>query len=77
MGILSSGYKRKKPLSAAVYFDKQRTRVTHKSDVFLRQSTMCINTSSSSHRSGGHHSGGGGHHSSSHSSHGGGGGRRR
>ena len=78
MSILSSGYKRKKPLSAAVYFDKQRTRVTHKSDVFLRQSTMCINTSSSSsHRSGGHHSGGGGHHSSSHSSHGGGGGRRR
>lgn len=78
MGILSSGYKRKKPLSAAVYFDKQRTRVTHKSDVFLRQSTTCINTSSSSsHRSGGHHSGGGGHHSSSHSSHGGGGGRRR
>ena len=77
MCILSSGYKRKKPLSAAVYFDKQRTRVTHKSDVFLRQSTMCINTSSSSHRSGGHHSGGGGHHSSSHSSHGGGGGRRR
>lgn len=80
MCFLSAGYKRKKPVSAAVYCDAQRTRITGRSDVFLRQFTTCISTSShhsSGHHSsvGGHHSGGGGHHSSRRS--GGGRGRRR
>lgn len=75
---LSMGYKKKKPVNAAVYCDAQRTRITHRSDVFVRQFTTRVSTSSSGGgRSGGHHSGGGGHHSRSHSSHGGGGGRRR
>lgn len=78
MKCISMGYKKKKTVSAAVYCDAQRTRITGRSDVFLRQFTTCISTSSrSGGRSGGHHSGGGGHHSRSHSSHGGGGGRRR
>ena len=79
MKCISMGYKRKKPVSAAVYCDAQRTRITCRSDVFLRQFTTRISTSSrhssGHHSSGGHHSGGGGHHSSRRS--GGGRGRRR
>ena len=75
VSIVTAGYKRKKAVSTAVYLAPQHTRITHRSDVYLREFTTCVSSSSSGH--GGGHSGGGGHHSSSHSSHGGGGGRRR
>lgn len=75
VGIITGGYKRKKTVSAAVYLAPQHTRITHRSDVYLREFTTCVSSSSSGHSSGGHHSGGGGHHSSRRS--GGGRGRRR
>ncbi|MDE6031146.1 MAG: hypothetical protein K2G32_05945, partial [Oscillospiraceae bacterium] len=59
---VSKGYTKKASLSAVNYLDKNRTTLTRKTDVFVREYTRTYTNSSSS--SGGH-SGGGGH--SSHS----------
>ena len=61
----AKGYKHKKPISASVYLDGGRTKITRQVDTFIREYTTSYTTSSSS---GGH--GGGGHHSGGHSSHG-------
>ena len=61
----AKGYKRKKPISASVYLDGGRTKITRQVDTFIREYTTSYTTSSSS---GGR--GGGGHHSGGHSSHG-------
>lgn len=68
-------YTKKKPVSAAVYLNSERTRYINRTDVFVREYTthVRISSSSSSHGGSGHRSGGGGH-SSGRS---GGGGRRR
>ncbi len=71
VGGFSSGYKKKKPISATVYMNKDRTRITNSVDSFVREYTTSYTTSSSS--SGGGHSGGGG----GGGSHGGGGGHHR
>lgn len=63
MGTVS-GYKRKKPISASVYLDHNRTNVTRRADVFIREYTTSHTSSSSSGGHGGGHHGGGGHHSS-------------
>lgn len=72
--MVTKGYTKKKPVSAAVYLDSARTRFLNKSDAFVREYTthVRISSSSSSH-SGSHRSGGGGHRSGRS----GGGGRRR
>lgn len=75
--MVSRGYKKKAPISAAQYLDNSLTRFSVKNDIFVREFTTHYTRSSGSSGGGGHHSGGGGHHSSSHSSHGGGGGRHR
>lgn len=74
---VASTYKRKKPVSAAHYMDKSRTRFLVKTDTFIREFHTSHRVSSSSSGGGGRHSGGGGHHSRSHSSHSHHSGRRR
>ncbi len=69
VGGFSSGYKKKKPVSASVYMNRDRTRITNSVDNFVREYTTSYTTSSSS---GGGRSGGGGG-----GSHGGGGGHHR
>lgn len=61
------GYRKKTPISASHYIDKNRTRMIKQEDRFVREHTTSVHISSSS--GGSHHSGGhsGGHHSSGHS----------
>lgn len=70
VGGFSSGYKKKKPVSAAVYMNRDRTRITNSVDSFVREYTTSYTTSSSSSGGGSRGGGGGG-------SHGGGGGHHR
>ncbi len=62
---VQSGYKKKKPISASHYIDKNRTRITRQVDQFVREYTTSVRLSSSSGggRGGGGRSGGGSHHS--------------
>lgn len=66
-----NGYSKKKPISAANYVDRRKTRVIRQADLFVREYTTSYRVSSSS---GGRGGGGGGGHSGGH---GGGGGRGR
>lgn len=69
---VASKYKRKAPVSAMNYLDKNRTALTRKTDVFVREYTRTYTNSSSSggHGGGGGHSShGGSHRSGGHSSH--------
>ncbi len=66
---ITSGYKKKRPISAATYLQRNRTRIITREDIFLREYTTSVHHSSSS--GGGRSGGGGGGH------HGGGGGRHR
>ena len=68
---VKNGYSKKKPISAANYVDKRKTRVLRQVDAFVREYTTSYRVSSSS---GGRGGGGGGGHSGGH---GGGGGRGR
>lgn len=70
---ISKKYTRKAPLSAVNYLDRNRTALTRKTDVFVREYTRTYTNSSSSggHGGGGHSSHGGSHRSGGHSSHGG------
>ncbi|MCH5208256.1 MAG: TPM domain-containing protein [Oscillospiraceae bacterium] len=69
---IKKSYTKKSPISAAQYLDKNRTNITRREDIFIREYTTSYTTSSSSggHGGGGRSGGGGGHH-------GGGGGRHR
>lgn len=71
---VTSGYKRKKPVSARVYMDTRRTRFLSRQDNFVREYTSSHKISSSSGGGGGRRGGGGGRSRSGRS---GGGGRRR
>lgn len=71
VGSFTRGYKRKTPISAAHYIDKNRTRINRQVDQFVREYTTTVHIQSSS-GGGSHRSGGGGGHRS-----GGGGGRHR
>lgn len=68
------GYKKKTPISASHYLDKNRTHINRQTDQFVREYTTSVHLSSSSSGGGGHHGGGGSHRSGGH---GGGGGRHR
>ena len=70
VGSFASGYKKKKPISAAHYIDKSRTRINRQVDQFVREYTTSVHIQSSG--GGGRSGGGGGGHRS-----GGGGGRHR
>ena len=71
---VTSGYKKKKPISARSYMDAGRTRYLRRDDIYLRETTTHVRISSSSSGGGGSRGGGGGR---SRSGGGGGGGRRR
>ncbi|MGN1421973.1 MAG: hypothetical protein ACI4XA_01220 [Oscillospiraceae bacterium] len=71
--IVCSTYRKKKPISAAAYLSRDRTKYLLKTDDFVREYTTHVHISSSSSSGGGHRSGGGGHRSGRS----GGGGRRR
>ncbi len=71
---VSSGYKRKKPISARAYMDTRRTRFLSRQDNFVREYTTSHRISSSTSGGGGRRGGGGGRSRSVRS---GGGGRRR
>ncbi len=70
--VVCSKYKKKKPISAAAYLARSRTKYLLRTDDFVREYTTHVHISSSS-SGGGHRSGGGGHRSGRS----GGGGRRR
>ena len=74
-GKVAAGYTKKVPVSAVSYLDGNRTAVTKKSDVFVKEYTRTYTTSSGGSRGGSSHGGGGGRHRSG--GHGGGGGRHR
>lgn len=75
VSVHSSGYKKKKPISARTYIDNSRTNFIQRNDIFIREFTTSHRISSSSSGGSGHSGGGGGHSRSG--GHGGGGGRRR
>ncbi len=75
VSLCQKGYKKKTPLSAAHYIDKNRTRINRQVDQFVREYTTSVHLSSSSGGGHGGHGGGGGSHRSG--GHGGGGGRHR
>lgn len=74
-GKVAAGYTKKVPVSAVSYLDGNRTAVTRKSDVFVKEYIRTYTTSSGGSRGGSSHGGGGGRHRSG--GHGGGGGRHR
>ena len=74
-GKVAAGYTKKVPVSAVSYLDGNRTVVTKKSDVFVKEYIRTYTTSSGGSRGGSSHGGGGGRHRSG--GHGGGGGRHR
>ena len=70
---IAKKYTKKTPISAVNYLDKNRTALTRKNDIFVREYTRTYTSSSSGGSRGRGHSGGGGgsHRSGGHSSHGG------
>lgn len=63
-GSVKKGYSKKKPISAANYVDRRKTRVIRQADLFVREYTTSYRVSSSSGgRGGGGGGGGGGGHS--------------
>ncbi len=74
VSIATAGYKKKSPVSARYYMDSNRTNITNRRDIYLREHTTSVRISSSSSGGGGSRGGGGGR---SRSGGGGGGGRRR
>lgn len=75
VSVTTSGYKKKKPVSAKSYMDASRTKYLRRDDIYLRETTTHVRISSSSSGGGGGSRGGGG--GRSRSGGGGGGGRRR
>ncbi len=71
----TSGYSKKKPISARNYMDSSKTKYNRRDDIYLRETTTHVRISSSSGGGGGGSRGGGG--GRSRSGGGGGGGRRR
>lgn len=73
VSMCRKGYKKKTPISAAHYIDKNRTRIDRQVDQFVREYTTSVRLSSSSSGGGhgGHHSSGGSHRSGGHHSSGG------
>ncbi len=60
---VKNGYSKKKPISAANYVDRRKTRVIRQADLFVREYTTSYRVSSSSGGRGGGGGGGGGGHS--------------